>query len=317
MAIAQSQPAGQEKLTPERLAELERQAAAIHLEVHGGVPAGAALPVRHRIYGCTATGKEDRASGVLLSTEWECHERLGRFRATKSIPRLAGPKSTPPQGEEGLASPEAVQEFVWQEGPPAGNAWGAHGLPPALPHLLGARNGSPFLGEIRGFATASIVSVSPGNLPTQKALAHEDALLADCVAGALSGKVLVPTAAKTNGAGKAMAPPPGVFVKPVAAEAQEELGTPTPAPVPAPAPVAVEAAKPPPAPRLENGVSELPSKGSAGHARGTCKPCAFVHKGGCQTGLACQFCHLCELGEKKRRKRERAQCAKSRHQSAV
>mmetsp|Transcript_119842 Transcript_119842/g.310943 ORF Transcript_119842/g.310943 Transcript_119842/m.310943 type:complete len:370 (-) Transcript_119842:35-1144(-) len=50
--------------------------------------------------------------------------------------------------------------------------------------------------------------------------------------------------------------------------------------------------------------SELPSIGSAEHHKGTCKPCAFIFKDGCQAGIECRFCHLCEQGEKRRRKRE-------------
>lgn len=49
---------------------------------------------------------------------------------------------------------------------------------------------------------------------------------------------------------------------------------------------------------------ELPTKGSALHRAGTCKPCAFVFKGGCQSGVDCKFCHLCQPGEKKRRKKD-------------
>lgn len=48
-----------------------------------------------------------------------------------------------------------------------------------------------------------------------------------------------------------------------------------------------------------------PSAGSAGHAAGTCKPCAFLHTKGCENGLACEFCHLCEAGEKKRRHKDK------------
>lgn len=47
--------------------------------------------------------------------------------------------------------------------------------------------------------------------------------------------------------------------------------------------------------------SELPSLGSAAHRDGDCKPCAFLHKKGCENGRMCKFCHLCEPGEKKRR----------------
>mmetsp|Transcript_119162 Transcript_119162/g.332481 ORF Transcript_119162/g.332481 Transcript_119162/m.332481 type:complete len:160 (-) Transcript_119162:255-734(-) len=41
------------------------------------------------------------------------------------------------------------------------------------------------------------------------------------------------------------------------------------------------------------------------HQLGLCKPCAFVHKGGCASGFACRFCHLCPPGEKRARKKER------------
>jgi|Transcript_113974 hypothetical protein len=46
------------------------------------------------------------------------------------------------------------------------------------------------------------------------------------------------------------------------------------------------------------------SLGSAGHHKGICKPCAFVYKGGCESGAQCQYCHLCPPGEKQRRKRQ-------------
>jgi hypothetical protein len=49
----------------------------------------------------------------------------------------------------------------------------------------------------------------------------------------------------------------------------------------------------------------LPSVGSAGHVIGACKPCAFIFRGGCQSGTSCRFCHLCSPGEKQRRRKER------------
>jgi hypothetical protein len=49
----------------------------------------------------------------------------------------------------------------------------------------------------------------------------------------------------------------------------------------------------------------VPTKGSAGHMLGKCKPCAFVFKDGCESGVNCEFCHICTPGEKKRRKKER------------
>jgi len=62
--------------------------------------------------------------------------------------------------------------------------------------------------------------------------------------------------------------------------------------------------------------SELPSKGSALHTWGACKPCAFVFEAGCTNGTECQFCHLCEPGEKKRRKKERRRLAKDNQQAS-
>jgi len=55
--------------------------------------------------------------------------------------------------------------------------------------------------------------------------------------------------------------------------------------------------------RLADSLEELPSQGSALHRTGRCKPCAFVHTKGCNTGKACQFCHLCDQGSSKRRKK--------------
>lgn len=57
------------------------------------------------------------------------------------------------------------------------------------------------------------------------------------------------------------------------------------------------------------GTPEMPSRGSALHHWGACKPCAFVFAEGCENGKECQFCHLCEKDEKKRRRRERRKMA--------
>ena len=47
--------------------------------------------------------------------------------------------------------------------------------------------------------------------------------------------------------------------------------------------------------------------GSAGHEKGECIPCIWVHnKFGCRTGAACEYCHLCEKGAFKKRKQEKA-----------
>lgn len=52
-------------------------------------------------------------------------------------------------------------------------------------------------------------------------------------------------------------------------------------------------------------LQQLPSAGSDRHHLGTCKPCAFVHTKGCESGLNCQFCHLCDAGERKRRQKDK------------
>ena len=54
-----------------------------------------------------------------------------------------------------------------------------------------------------------------------------------------------------------------------------------------------------------HGTKELPSVGSAGHAFGTCRPCAFFYAKGCLNGTTCSFCHLCDRGEKKRRQKQK------------
>jgi len=56
----------------------------------------------------------------------------------------------------------------------------------------------------------------------------------------------------------------------------------------------------------------LPSQGSAGHAQGSCRPCAHNWKpAGCNKGVACSFCHICTKHDFQRRRynnrRSRAQ----------
>lgn len=62
--------------------------------------------------------------------------------------------------------------------------------------------------------------------------------------------------------------------------------------------------------QMQQSALAFPSLGSRGHNAGRCKPCAFWYKDeGCQSGVACEFCHLCAPGEKQRRKRvKRAMC---------
>eukprot|EP00443_Scrippsiella_acuminata_P070871 CAMPEP_0115494034 /NCGR_PEP_ID=MMETSP0271-20121206/64505_1 /TAXON_ID=71861 /ORGANISM="Scrippsiella trochoidea, Strain CCMP3099" /LENGTH=416 /DNA_ID=CAMNT_0002922587 /DNA_START=27 /DNA_END=1278 /DNA_ORIENTATION=- len=64
-------------------------------------------------------------------------------------------------------------------------------------------------------------------------------------------------------------------------------------------------APPPPPAQPALGTAELPSMGSSDHALGCCKPCAFLHTKGCQSGLACKFCHLCGPEERRRRRQEK------------
>lgn len=53
----------------------------------------------------------------------------------------------------------------------------------------------------------------------------------------------------------------------------------------------------------------MPSAGSADHAKGTCRPCAFFHTSprGCVNGRDCIFCHMCPPGAMKKWKKERQQ----------
>ena len=51
-------------------------------------------------------------------------------------------------------------------------------------------------------------------------------------------------------------------------------------------------------------LEKLPSKGSAFHAQGQCRPCAWMWKPrGCQNADTCEYCHLCPEGELKHRKK--------------
>jgi len=56
--------------------------------------------------------------------------------------------------------------------------------------------------------------------------------------------------------------------------------------------------------------SGFPSVGSVGHAKGRCKPCAFLYTKGCGNGANCSFCHLCEDGEKKTRRKAKIETKK-------
>eukprot|EP00929_Paragymnodinium_shiwhaense_P106529 TRINITY_DN719_c1_g3_i1.p1 TRINITY_DN719_c1_g3~~TRINITY_DN719_c1_g3_i1.p1 ORF type:complete len:437 (-),score=84.62 TRINITY_DN719_c1_g3_i1:244-1554(-) len=70
--------------------------------------------------------------------------------------------------------------------------------------------------------------------------------------------------------------------------------------------------QPRPASTSIRGASDaLPSVGSVGHDAGKCKPCAFLHKKGCENGFSCQFCHLCDAGEKKKRRKEKIENRKA------
>jgi len=55
----------------------------------------------------------------------------------------------------------------------------------------------------------------------------------------------------------------------------------------------------------ELGSAAMPTIGSAAHRTGNCKPCAFFHTKGCESGKDCSFCHLCPAGEKKKRQKDK------------
>mmetsp|Transcript_47608 Transcript_47608/g.111333 ORF Transcript_47608/g.111333 Transcript_47608/m.111333 type:complete len:236 (+) Transcript_47608:65-772(+) len=57
---------------------------------------------------------------------------------------------------------------------------------------------------------------------------------------------------------------------------------------------------------------EIPNLGSAMHASGGCKPCAWFWKSrGCANGYACDYCHLCPAGALKERKKAKVAAIRS------
>lgn len=64
----------------------------------------------------------------------------------------------------------------------------------------------------------------------------------------------------------------------------------------------------------ELGKPLLPTMGSRAHYTLECKPCAFMWKDGCKSGISCIFCHLCEPGEKKKRKKDKHNVVKGMRQ---
>lgn len=62
---------------------------------------------------------------------------------------------------------------------------------------------------------------------------------------------------------------------------------------------------------LVSSADPLPSIGSAGHAKGLCNPCGFVHKRGCEAGAECTFCHLCPPGCIEQIRKERRKIARA------
>jgi len=56
---------------------------------------------------------------------------------------------------------------------------------------------------------------------------------------------------------------------------------------------------------LDTSSLDLRSPGGRNHEMGRCKPCAFFHTKGCNSGSDCQFCHKCPAFEKQRRNRLR------------
>ncbi|CAK0872093.1 unnamed protein product, partial [Prorocentrum cordatum] len=98
-------------------------------------------------------------------------------------------------------------------------------------------------------------------------------------------------------------------LQPAVLSLSDAIGAVSGPPVAAAAPAAVPAAAPALWEIMGSGRSPgqdaLPSRGSALHRYGACKPCAFIYREGCKGGSDCQFCHLCEPGERKARKKER------------
>jgi len=89
--------------------------------------------------------------------------------------------------------------------------------------------------------------------------------------------------------------------------------TPYPAMPMAPHPPAQTLMHPPvPEPPAPLGSARCPSVGSATHFSGSCKPCAFFHAKGCESGINCEFCHVCGPNEKKKRQRDKYESSRIR-----
>lgn len=56
---------------------------------------------------------------------------------------------------------------------------------------------------------------------------------------------------------------------------------------------------------LEDSTPDYPSKGSAAHHLGLCKPCDFKCRSSCRFGYECMFCHICGPAESRQWKRGR------------
>jgi len=82
---------------------------------------------------------------------------------------------------------------------------------------------------------------------------------------------------------------------------------PSPPPPPFESTFGAHSHPPPPPAGPALGSEELPSVGSSAHAAGCCRPCAFLHTKGCESGLACKFCHLCGPEVRKCRRQEKLQ----------
>jgi hypothetical protein len=66
--------------------------------------------------------------------------------------------------------------------------------------------------------------------------------------------------------------------------------------------------------QLSHWTADLPSRGSALHNTGICRPCGWYWKpGSCQNGADCMHCHICPSNERKNRRATRKRESRMQH----